>query len=107
MSKKTQVLAIRPASDAHQVVTVSDTGAGSSRRYRRKPCATCPWRTTDAVGEFPAEAFKHSASTAYDMAQNTFACHDSGTEKPALCADFLLRGAEHNLSVRPARMKGE
>ena len=106
MSKKTKILAIQPAGDNHQVVTVSGAGTGSSKRYRRKPCAKCPWRT-DAAGEFPAAAFKHSAGTAYDMAQHTFACHDSGTEKPAICAGFLLRGAEHNLSIRLARMKGE
>jgi hypothetical protein len=27
-------------------------------------------------------------------------CHESGHEKPAICAGFLLRGAVHNLSVR-------
>lgn len=58
------------------------------------------------MGEFPPEAFVHSASTAYDLAENTFACHQSGAEKPAICAGFLLRGADHNLAVRLGYLKG-
>lgn len=81
----------------HAVVTVQ---GGRGDLYRRTPCATCPWRK-DAVGEFPAEAFRHSAGTAYDMAVETFACHSSGKKRPATCAGFLLSsGAEHNLAVR-------
>jgi hypothetical protein len=86
---------IRPADANNQVVTTE----GGSGAYRRQPCAKCPWRV-DAVGEFPAEAFRHSAATAHDMARTTFGCHESGTAKPATCAGFLLRGAEHNLAVR-------
>ena len=78
-------------------------GVGS---YRRQPCETCPWRL-DATGEFPAEAFRHSAPTAYDMATEQFACHASGTEKPATCAGFLLRGAAHNFAVRLKLMQGK
>ncbi|ULX53805.1 hypothetical protein A9P79_17810 [Cupriavidus taiwanensis] len=96
-----KVTRIRPAGDNHQVVTVE----GGRGLYRKQPCDDCPWRA-DAVGEFPAEAFRHSAPTAYDMATHTFACHQSGQQKPATCAGFLLRGAEHNLSVRMSRMKG-
>ena len=96
-----RVVEVRPAGDWHQVVTV----VGGKGTYRRKPCASCPWKT-DMVGEFPAEAFRHSATTAYDMAENTFACHESGTEKPALCAGFLLRGADHNMMVRLGRIRG-
>lgn len=96
-----KITAIRTAGDEHQVVTV-EGGPGS---YRRSPCSDCPWRV-DATGVFPAEAFRHSASTAYDMAQNTFACHQSGTQKPAICAGFLLHGAAHNLSVRLKRING-
>jgi Family of unknown function (DUF6283) len=94
---------IRPAGDNHQVVTlVSEKPHG----YRRKPCATCPWRV-DAVGEFPAEAFRHSANTAYDMSRHEFACHESGEEKPATCAGYLLRGASHNLATRLKAMSGK
>lgn len=94
---------IRPAGEDHQVITVvSDTPHG----YRRKPCSTCPWRV-DAVGEFPAEAFRHSASTAYDMAGNEFACHQSGKDKPATCAGYLLRGARHNMTTRLKAMSGK
>lgn len=100
-SNQTTVMDVRAAGDDHQVVTVA-SGPGS---YRRSPCPDCPWRL-DATGIFPSEAFRHSASTAYDMAEKTFACHQSGTDKPAICAGFLLRGADHNLSVRLKRMKG-
>ena len=86
----------------HQVVTVVNGGS----RYRQSPCSNCPWRT-DAVGEFPADAFRQSAHTAYDMAEAKFACHQSGTEKPATCAGFLLCGADHNLAVRLMRMQGK
>lgn len=96
-----QVLEVRPAGPEHQVVTVE----GARTLYRRRPCSDCPWRI-DATGEFPPEAFVHSASTAYDMAQNTFACHQVGAQSPAICAGFLLRGADHNLAVRLHRLKG-
>jgi hypothetical protein len=103
----TRITKVRPAGlnsrgEDHQVVRVE--GGGGS--YRRQPCSDCPWRV-DAVGEFPAEAFRHSANTAYDMARESFACHQSGAEKPATCAGFLLRGAEHNLGVRLKRMQGQ
>lgn len=101
---KAKIVATHPAGcnerdEEHQVLTVH----GGGGLYRREPCPNCPWRK-DAVGEFPAEAFRHSARTAYDMAQTTFGCHDSGHAKPATCAGFLLRGAEHNLSVRIQRV---
>ena len=92
---------IRPAGPDHQVVTVSKTGGG----YRRKPCGGCPWVTAND-GNFPAEAFRHSANTAHDMATTCFACHESGADKPAICAGFLLRNAQNNLSVRMAQMRG-
>lgn len=97
-----KIIDTRPAGPDHQVVSAS----GGTVAYRKKPCSDCPWRK-DAVGVFPAEAFRHSASTAYDMSQRKFACHQSGIEKPATCAGFLLRGAEHNLSVRLAKMDGD
>ncbi|MDL5034348.1 DUF6283 family protein [Pelomonas sp. APW6] len=78
---------------------------GGPGTYRRRPCGDCPWRK-DAVGEFPAEAFRHSAATAYDMSDRTFACHQSGQAKPAICAGFLLRGSAHNLAVRLGYMQG-
>jgi len=99
--KPTKLLQVRPAGAGHQVVTIE----GGSGIYRRKPCKDCPWRV-DATGEFPAEAFRHSAPTAYDMATHTFACHQSGTKRPSTCAGFLLRGAQHNLSVRMGHISG-
>ena len=102
MASSTQTIQIRPAGENHQVVTVK----GGKGTYRLKPCKDCPWRV-DAVGKFPAEAFKHSANTAFDMATHTFGCHEAGKGKPATCAGFLLRGAEHNLTVRMGRMTGK
>jgi hypothetical protein len=90
-----RITRIRPADASNQVVTTE----GGSSGYRRTPCGGCPWRV-DQTGTFPAEAFRHSAGTAHDMATTTFGCHESGTKKPATCAGFLLRGANHNLSVR-------
>jgi len=98
-----KILQVRAAGDGHQVVTVKGSGCG---RHRKKPCPDCPWRK-DATGAFPAEAFRHSAETAYDMSQHVFSCHASGVTRPAICAGFLLRGADHNLSVRLAKMRGQ
>lgn len=101
-SKRAQVIQARPAGPDHRVVSVQ----GSRGSYRKKPCSNCPWRV-DATGQFPAAAFHHSAVTAHDMSRHTFACHQSGVEKPAICAGFLLRGADHNLAVRLKRLRGE
>ena len=89
------IVGIRPADDQHQVLTV----AGGPGHYRRSPCGGCPWRI-DQTGTFPADAFAHSAATAYDLSDRTFGCHEAGAERPLICAGFLLRGAEHNLAVR-------
>lgn len=101
--KRAKVEAIHPAGPDHRVLTLAGGPAGL---YRREPCADCPWRV-DATGVFPADAFLRSAGTAHDMSMHKFACHASGTEKPATCAGFLLRGSAHNLAVRLARMRGE
>ncbi len=100
---KIKVSDVRAAGNSHQVVTVT---SNAPHGYRRKPCSACPWRV-DAVGEFPAEAFRHSVRTAYDMAGEEFACHQSGKEKAATCAGFLLRGARHNMATRLKAMSGK
>ncbi|WP_236043009.1 DUF6283 family protein [Pseudomonas arcuscaelestis] len=100
--KTPTVTEVRPADWNHNVVTVT----GGTGAHCKRPCKRCPWRK-DAVGEFPADAFRHSASTAYDMAQSTFGCHSRGIERPAVCAGFLMVGAAHNLRVRLKQMKGE
>ena len=100
MTKK--IIQIRPAGPDHQVVIAS----GKYSCQMKKPCPKCPWRK-DATGEFPAEAFRHSASTAYDMSEHVFACHSSGVEKGKTCAGFLLRGADHNLSVRLGMLRSD
>lgn len=102
MSKSTpKLLRVRQAGPDHQVVTVTS----ASKAYRRQPCPSCPWRA-DATGTFPAEAFRHSAETAYDMSQYVFSCHESGQRKQATCAGLLLRGATHNLAVRLGYLNG-
>ena len=97
-----KVTDIRPAGPNHQVLTV----VGGDSKYCIQPCADCPWRK-DAKGVFPAEAFRHSANTAYDMSTHTFACHTAGAEKPAICAGFLLNGSVHNLAIRLMLVKGK
>lgn len=93
----------RQADDNHAVITRS----GGKGTHRRSPCATCPWRV-DATGEFPAEAFRISAHTAYDAAMETFGCHEtSRTPNPVTCAGFLLRNAENNLGARLAQAHGK
>lgn len=105
MSKRAvKIVKETPADHNHQVVTLMTSGA-DTMVHRKQPCPNCPWRK-DAVGEFPSEAFRISAHTAYNMAQETFACHSAGKKRPATCAGFLLRGADHNLSVRMAYVTG-
>ena len=92
----------RPADENNQVLTIE----GGNGSYRRQPCPGCPWKVENA-GSFPAEAFRHSAHTAHDMARHTFGCHESGAAKPATCAGFLLRNADHNMGVRLATIRGD
>lgn len=96
-----EIIKTTSAGEGHQVITLKS----ESHAYRKTPCPGCPWKVSN-TGDFPAEAFKVSASTAYDMAQNVFSCHESGKDKPATCAGFLLRGAEHNLAVRMGILSG-
>ena len=96
-----RTVGVAPAGPDHQVVSLM----GGDRSHCSKPCADCPWRV-DATGEFPAEAFRHSARTSYDMSEHTFACHQAGAAAPRVCAGFLLRGADHNLAVRLGHMQG-
>lgn len=100
--KQVQVIAVSAAGPKHQVVTVE----GGSGSYRRTVCQECPWRL-DQTGKFPPEAFRHSANTAYDQSMHQFACHMSGSVKPATCAGFWLRGATHNIGFRLALITGK
>jgi len=101
--QRNRVVGARPAGPDHQVVTI--TGQGEAG-YCTRPCPQCPWRK-DQAGSFPAEAFRHSANTAYDMDQHTFACHMAGVENPKICAGFLLNGAAHNMTIRLAVIRDE
>lgn len=110
MQNSPDIVRIRKAGPAHQVVTLVYTPAQlksrSSTLYPIKPCPKCPWRPEN-VGLFPAEAFRHSAHTAYDQAKHIFACHSSKLENSKICTGFLLKGAEHNLSVRLLYIQGK
>ena len=100
-SGRGKVVRVRRAGPAHAVVSVrAARKKDEAYRYRREPCAECPWRKDAPVGAFPAEAFRISADTAYDQSDRAFSCHMSGAEKAATCAGFLLRGATHNLGIR-------
>lgn len=89
----------------HRVATVTEPTDGPLR-FRRQPCAECPWRKDAPVGAFPENAYRHSAVTAWDMSENLFSCHMSGIDNGAVCAGFLHRGAEHNLGIRMAILAG-
>lgn len=102
MCKQARITDVRPVDEDHQVVTIK----GGGGQYRREPCGGCPWRV-DQTGQFPAGAFRESARTAYNMAESVFSCHESGTEKPATCAGFLMRGADHNIAVRMKYISGK
>lgn len=71
-----------------------------------KPCADCPWRRDAPIGHFPAEAFRRLAASAYDMNETLFQCHSTDDGRPLTCAGFLERGADHNLTVRMAYLRG-
>ncbi len=97
-----RVVAQRLADENNAVTTV----VGGGGAFCRTPCPECPWRVENA-GTFPAEAFRISAPTAYDMADRTFACHMAGRERPQTCAGALLStGADHNMLLRLALMDG-
>lgn len=76
-------------------------------RSPNRPCAECPWRKDVAPGRFPPERFGEMAHTAADMDQRLFQCHRTSDDRPLVCAGFLARGADHNLTVRLARMRGD
>jgi len=88
-----EVIRRRPADDRHEVITVEGRDG-----MMRRPCPPCPWRRANA-GSFPAEAFRHSAPTAYDMATSTFGCHSTGVERTRTCAGAAVRTG-HSLSLR-------
>lgn len=103
MRSRARITKTHPAGKGHVVSTI----VGGHHGYRRKPCEQCPWRKDLPIGAFPAEAFRISANTAYDVSTHLFACHMSGNEKPATCAGFLLRNAANNIGARIAKMRGD
>lgn len=103
--RQTKIVETHDCGDGeHAVVSLQSEGGHGSNR--REPCEQCPWRKDLPTGVFPAEAYRQSASTAYDQAFNTFACHMSGSKNPATCAGFLLQNADNNVGVRLMAMDG-
>ena len=74
---------------------------------RKRPCPDCPWRRDAPLGHFPPEAFERLADGSHDMSRRLFQCHDTADDVPLVCAGFLERGADHNLSVRIAYSMGD
>lgn len=91
-----------PVDEHHQVVTVRN----HDDKFMKKPCKDCPWKKS-SVGVFPAEAFRVSAHTSYDMDPHSFGCHSTSVQNPKTCAGFLLNGAQHNLGVRMRLITGD
>lgn len=92
-----------------EVISIHDGGdgkwgvksvIGGSGDFQKHPCPRCPWRKDAPIGAFPAEAFRFSARTTYDLANTVFGCHASKSDTPMTCAGFLLQGAADNLAVR-------
>lgn len=98
---KSKVTKVSIADKNNAVLTIT----GGNGDYCKIICEQCPWRV-DQTGNFPAEAFRLSANTSYDMATHCFACHMAGRDKPTICAGFLLRGADDNLSIRIKKSNG-
>ncbi|MFD8563106.1 DUF6283 family protein [Streptosporangium canum] len=92
------VVGVRDGADGWGVVTVVHHG-NDSRGHQDHPCRSCLFRR-DAVGTFPAEVFRHSARTAYDLAVSTFGCHSCDQEEVLICAGFLLVAEADNLTIR-------
>lgn len=104
--RKVEVSNPRDCGDGlHRVVSVK-TQDKEGMVHRKVPCEECPWRKDAPIGRFPAEAYRHSASTSYDMAQSMFSCHMQPPEGPAICAGFLNVNADNNLAVRLAIAAG-
>lgn len=100
-----ETLGVKKAGTGYQVTTLRLENSGKLL-HRKQPCEECPWRIDADIGAFPAEAFRLSANTAQDLSGHLFSCHMSGTCKPAICAGFLLRGADDNMAVRMAAAVG-
>lgn len=95
-----RVVAQRPADDVWGVTTVVYDGPPVGQP---RPCGgdePCPWRRDARPGQFPAEAFQHSAATSQPGSKRRFGCHSSSLEQPRMCAGWLLRGAQHNAAVQ-------
>jgi hypothetical protein len=47
------------------------------------------------------------AHTAADMDRKLFQCHRTDAGRPLVCAGFLERGADHNMTVRLSYVRGD
>ncbi|MFJ9719962.1 DUF6283 family protein [Streptomyces sp. NPDC101213] len=105
-----RVTQVRRADACHQVLTIESVGRRPA--FRRTPCEArdgmpaCPWRVDAEPGEYPAQAYRLSARTAYSQSMHRFGCHQSEPGAPVTCAGFLLRGAVDNIAVRLMQRAG-
>ena len=72
---------------------------GPTWRYRRRPCAGCPWRI-DQTGRFPPGQFRAVAGTTRDASSQVFRCHSARGGHPTVCAGFIVEGGVHNAGLR-------
>ncbi|MFJ4700589.1 DUF6283 family protein [Streptomyces sp. NPDC088768] len=96
---------------ADDVWGVTSVTSDAPVRARSKPCDTteiCPWRRDAPSGQFPAEAFVHSApGNRHGGADGVFGCHSSTPRHPQACAGWLLAGADGNETVLEAMERGD
>ncbi|MFP8959033.1 DUF6283 family protein [Streptomyces nanhaiensis] len=97
-----RVVAHRPADDTWGVTGVAYDGPPAAPR---RPCAgagaePCPWRRDAPRGQFPPQAFLHSApGNRTGGPTGRFGCHAGTPARPLLCAGWLLAGADGNPGV--------
>lgn len=83
-----------------------------------KPCPTCPWRKSSAVGGgdiqgFEIEKMRNLTNTVPPKGSNqdgfytVMACHHSEPGKEYACAGYLARHGEQNIEVRLLNAMGE
>ncbi|MER5996616.1 DUF6283 family protein [Streptomyces viridosporus] len=101
------MVAQRPADDTWGVIGVAYDGPPAAPR---RPCAgaePCPWRRDAPRGQFPPQAFIHSAPGNRTGGPNgRFGCHSSTPARPPLCAGWLLAGADHNPQIQDLLRSG-
>lgn len=90
----------------------------SQMPFMAKPCASCPWRKSSAVGGsdipgFSIDMMRNLANTVppkgedSDGFRKVMACHGSSEDRQFPCAGYLHRHGNQNISVRLLMARGE